>query len=99
MNLKCVNCNALKWKTEASTTCCKTGKISIQNFPEPPEYLKYLWTSNELRARLFREHVRQINNALALSSVKVTHRKFADGFAPNVVFEGKVSCHSTITST
>ena len=31
-----------------------------------------------------------MNNSLALSSIKVNLRKFPGGFAPNIVFEGKV---------
>ena len=90
-NYNCQHCRAFKWKTETSTLCCKNGKVSIPSFPDPPEYLKRLWTSDTAEARIFREHARPFNNALALSSVKVVHRKFANGFAPNVVFEGKVS--------
>ena len=46
MIFECENCNALKWKGETSTTCCKLGKINIERFPEPPDYLKYLWKSD-----------------------------------------------------
>ena len=90
MESTCSECKTLKWKKETSTVCCNNGKVQLTPFPDPPQYLKYLWTANTPDARLFREQARSFNNALALSSIKVTERKFRDGFAPSVVFEGKV---------
>ena len=90
MNVKCAECGALKWKTETATLCCNNGKVDLTVFPEPPPYLKYLWTANTIEARLFREQSRPFNNALALSSIKVTERRFDSGYSPSVVFEGKV---------
>ena len=91
MNNICAECGALKWKSETSTVCCNGGKVSLTPFPDPPAYLKQLWTADTIEARLFREQSRPFNNALALSSIKVNERKFSDGFTPNVVFQGKVS--------
>ena len=91
MNIECNDCGALKWKNETSTVCCNNGKVHLAPFPDPPPYLKHLWTSDTIEARLFREQSRSFNNALALSSIKVTERKFRDGFSPSVIFEGKVS--------
>ena len=87
----CCECGARKWKSETTTVCCNNGKIHLTPFPDPPNYLKQLWTADTIEARLFREQSRPFNNALALSSIKVTERKFSNGFNPSVIFEGKVS--------
>ena len=63
----------------------------MESFPNPPEYLRKLWTADTAEARLFREHSRPFNNALALSSIKVEERKFDNNYSPSVIFEGKVS--------
>ena len=91
MNLECPKCSALKWKGESATTCCNDGKVVLEKFPDPPIYLKKLWKDKTTQAKIFRENARSFNNALALSSLVVTNRKFSDGFTPSVVFEGKVS--------
>ena len=74
MNIECSECGALKWKTETATLCCNNGKVKLKPFPDPPVYLKQLWTADTIEARLFREQSRPFNNALALSSIKVTER-------------------------
>ena len=86
----CSHCSALKWNKETSTLCCTNGKISLTPFPSPPDYLQNLWTADTAEARLFRENARSFNNALALSSIVVTERKFESNYSPSVVFEGKV---------
>ena len=48
-----------------------------------------LWTGSDAKSRLFRAHSRHLNNALCLSSLKVTERDLG-GFNPSVVFHGKV---------
>ena len=91
MNHKCLECGALKWKNETATLCCNNGKVNLEPFPEPPPYLRKLWTEDNAESRLFREQSRPFNNALALSSIKVEERKFDNNFSPSVIFEGKVS--------
>ena len=90
MNIVCEFCNARKWKGESATLCCNSGKVILPVFPAPPDLLKELLTDNTEEAKLFRKNARTFNNALALSSVKVNIKKFTGGFAPCVVFEGKV---------
>ena len=60
-------------------------------FPDPPQIIQSLLTSETVEARLYRENIRCFNNALALSSLKVDERKFKNGYSPSVIFEGKVS--------
>ena len=87
---QCKFCQAKKWKKETSTVCCINGKVLLPIFPDPPQILQDLLTSNTAEARLFRQNTRTINNALALSSLQVQVRQFSGGFAPCIVFEGKV---------
>ena len=41
MKFECENCNALKWKGETSTTCCKVGKINIERFKDSKVFRLY----------------------------------------------------------
>ena len=91
MSSVCIYCNARKWKSETPSLCCNKGKVVLDSFPPPPELIKKLLTTDTVEARLFRENIRSFNNALALSSIKVTERKFKNGYNPSVIFEGKVS--------
>ena len=90
MNSVCKFCDARKWKDESPTLCCNSGKVILPLFPDPPDLLKELLTSKSEEGRLFRKNTRTFNNALALSSLKVNVKKFTGGFAPSVIFEGKV---------
>ena len=91
MDIICPYCLALKWKGETASTCCNGGKVVLDKYPDPPEYMKKLLKDKTTEANLFRENIRSFNNALALSSLQVKTRKFNDGYNPSVVFEGKVS--------
>ena len=73
MEVRCQSCSALKWKGETSSTCCNGGKIILESFPHPPEYLQKLWKDKTTEANLFRENSRSFNNGLALSSVVVSY--------------------------
>ena len=90
MNIVCKFCKARKWKDESPTLCCNSGKVILPLFPDPPEMLKELLTSKSEEGKLFRKNTRTLNNALALSSLIVNVKKFSGGFAPSVIFEGKV---------
>ena len=58
--------------------------------PEPPPYLKYLWTAQNDEGELFRSFIRQINNALAMASVRITEKlPPGNSFNPTVVIQGK----------
>ena len=90
MNEKCNFCGALKFLKEKTrtTTCCSDGKVALEPFPRPPEALMNLWLGTDSRSRLFKEHSRQLNNAVCLSSLQVKER-IPGGFNPSVVFQGK----------
>ncbi len=89
---QCVYCHAKLWPSELPSIFCNNGKTKLQYFPEPPEYLKNLWQSNKEEPRIFRQHIRVLNNALALASQKVHEvRPHGGGWAPSVVIQGKVN--------
>ena len=47
-----------------------------------------LWMGSDSKAKLFRKFTREMNNAVALSSIQVNEKRFA-GFSPNVIFQGQ----------
>ena len=48
-----------------------------------------LWTGQDAKSRIFREHARTFNNAVCLTSVQVKLRTF-HGFNPSIIFQGRV---------
>ena len=90
MNVKCDKCGALKFKAESKAFCCGDGKYLPEVFPRPPESIMKLWMGSDSKAKLFRNFTREINNAVALSSIQVREKRFA-GFTPNVIFQGQVT--------
>ena len=67
------------------------GKIELPFFPEPPEILKKLWLGEGKESEVFRNNARVLNNAICLSSVKVTEKKSPGGYNPFVIFQGRVT--------
>ena len=90
MEHPCKFCGALKWKKETASLCCNSGKVILEHFPDPPELLKKLLTEHTEESMIFRRNTRPLNNALTLSSLQVHIKSFESGFAPNIIFEGKV---------
>lgn len=85
----CPFCRALHWpqeRVQSSSvarprfqTCCKEGQVVLNEIPEPPAYLRWLWTSDDRDARDFRSNARQYNRAFAFTSFKYTEdRRLAD---------------------
>ena len=91
MEIVCNNCGAFKFRKETGSTCCSNGKVYLDPLPEPPEQIRKLWHEDTPEGRLFRQHARSINNAVCLTSIKGKQKTFGGGFAPNVVYEGKVN--------
>ena len=89
MDILCSECGAFKFKRESAGFCCSNGKVKTPVFPKPPGCLSELWKSNDAPGKLLRKYSREINNAVALSSIKVTERRFG-GFTPTVIFQGQV---------
>ena len=91
MEVVCNLCGALKFKKETGSTCCSNGKVYLDPLPQPPEQIRKLWHDDTPEGRLFRHHARSINNAVCLTSIKGKQKTFGGGFAPNIVYEGKVT--------
>ena len=86
----CQHCGALKWSRETASVCCSDGKVILPRFPDPPPVLSDLWFGTSSEAKLGRELIRPLNNALCMSSVQVKEKKFGN-FTPSVIFQGKVT--------
>ena len=91
MDTICQYCRALKFKKETGSTCCSNGKVHLDPLPQPPEQINKLWHDDTPEGRLFRQHARSINNAVCLTSIKGKTRNFGGGYAPSIVYEGKVT--------
>ena len=92
MDTICKHCGARKWSRETPSLCCCEGKVKLDRFPElMPQFqaINNLLFGRSRESRLGREHIRSLNNALAMSSVKVKERKVGN-FNPSVIFQGKV---------
>ena len=89
MDKECSNCGAFKFKRETDGFCCSSGKVLPNPFPRPPEDLQKLWTSNGRDGNLLKKYSRDINNAVALSSIQVSEKRFQN-FNPSVIFQGQV---------
>ncbi|KDR69847.1 hypothetical protein GALMADRAFT_214918 [Galerina marginata CBS 339.88] len=82
MNTVCSHCGALHWMAErlSSSThnnnkfgkCCLQGKIQLPPLHNPPPELDLLFKGRDDRSKLFRDHIRQYNNALAMTSTGCT---------------------------
>ena len=66
LDIVCQHCNALRWIGEKNTFCCLDGKVRIETSP-PPQLIKYYDVQQS--GRLFLTHIRNYNNALALTSI------------------------------
>lgn len=67
------------------------GKIKLPSFPHTPQPIRDLWEGDSEESPIFRENTRTLNNALALTSQKVSEiRPPGGGYSPSVVIQGKV---------
>ena len=89
MDVVCPHCGALKFKSESAGLCCSSGKVILTPFPRPPEEILRRWTGQTPDDLLFKEHSRELNNALCFSSIQVNQRTFA-GYNPSVIFQGQL---------
>ena len=89
MNHVCSHCGAKKFLGEPPTTCCLNGQINLLPFPKPPAPILDLFCGSDVKSRIFKDHARNLNNAVCLSSLKVNQKR--QGFTPSVIFQGKVT--------
>ena len=89
MDVVCDHCGAYKFKSESSGLCCSNGKVVLKPFPRPPDDVLKRWKGQTPDDVLFRQHSRELNNALCISSIQVNQRHFA-GYNPSVIFQGQM---------
>ena len=87
----------MKWPNEWNSMCCSSGKVALPDYPEPPDCIKSLLTGENERSVVFRKHIRQLNNALSLASIKIGNTSSQiEGFAPTVFIHVSVSARILI---
>ena len=99
----CSECGAYMWILERAdkstkdkphfTQCCGDGKIRLDAKPDPPQLWKQLASEYDrptLKVKLFREHQRKINNALAMAYCKVNFHQLQTKGAAYYRIQGKV---------
>ena len=79
MNIECSHCHAFHWKAESLTSstdtlfkfgmCCYQGKIALSPLDQPPPELQHYLTDQDDASKHFRDHIRNYNYALAMTSV------------------------------
>ena len=75
MDVACSDCGALHWTSEKLANspkfgmCCYSGKIKIPKLDDPPPELLHLLAGQEDICKKFRDHIRNYNNALAMTSL------------------------------
>jgi hypothetical protein len=95
MDVQCPSCHALHWMAERLTSssnlrpkfgmCCLSGKITLPPLHQPPPELMQLLTSQDPVSKDFREHIRNYNNALAMTSIgRKVDESINDGEGPYI---------------
>ena len=79
MNIPCSECGALHWLAERLSgsskihpkfgTCCFSGKVHIPRLDDPPPELLALFRGQDDISKNFRNHIRNYNNSLAMTSL------------------------------
>ncbi len=90
MEFTCSHCNAMFWKDEKNSTstktelkfsmCCHNDKLKqllLLKIPEPPDFLRKLFTNNDVKSKYFRKNIRNINCAFSMSSIGVNQQTFS----------------------
>jgi hypothetical protein len=77
MSKECQFCRAQHWLQEASPpqshnlyeSCCKKGEVDLPLLGPVPDYLRALYEAQDACRRVFCQHIRSYNSALAFTSV------------------------------
>ena len=87
--------SAVTVKRVVYNNCCKGGKVFVQPFKQPPEFLCNLLLFNgPARSRQFIEKIRQYNCLFAFTSMGATvDRSVNDGRGPNIYKISGAVCH------
>lgn len=78
---QCRHCKAYHWKEEKLSNstlhepkygmCCLQGQVKLDPLTPPPIELQKLLSDNTVEAKFFRQHIRQYNAALSMTSLGV----------------------------
>ena len=75
LNIKCIHCDALHFTAEkvancgnSFNDCCSHGKVSLEDLPDPPKYLRSLFDQTHPMTKHFFDNIRIYNNSLAFAS-------------------------------
>ncbi|KAG9231345.1 hypothetical protein BJ875DRAFT_383147, partial [Amylocarpus encephaloides] len=68
---RCTVCEALHFypSDDVFEPCCKNGDVTLPQIREPPPYLKYFFTGDDLLRRAFWTNIRTYNCAFAFISI------------------------------
>ena len=50
-------CGAFRFPGDPTSICCANGQVRLQEFPHPPEYLKWLYDGHHPHSKHFLENV------------------------------------------
>jgi hypothetical protein len=89
MDKVCGFCAAKTFVGETAGVCCCSGKVRLDGFPPLPELLQRLYHSDDADSRHFRLHLRQYNNAFAMTSFGHTENSVS-GWNPTFRIQGQV---------
>jgi len=91
---KCKHCRALLWPRETESQCCGHGKVELEPVKTTPAFLSKLFTGQDADSKLFRQCQRQLNNAVAVASLRATEATPPTGnpnWRPSLVIRGGVA--------
>jgi len=90
MSVRCVSCNAMRWKDEPSGMCCSNGKVRLEPLSEDiPQFLRHLFQGDTPDSEHFLSSIRKYNSCFQLTSFGA---KTVDehGFMPTFKVQGQV---------
>ena len=68
MTVRCIFCNALRYKKESKGICCSNGSVKLPELTELPEELKNLLHENSPFFKHFLDNVRYYNSCFQMTS-------------------------------
>ena len=96
MNCVCNSCGASMFAFETNkkhkdgtvtfSLCCSHGKVCLDSFKDPPQYLQELLLLDTPQAKKFRKNIRSYNNLLSMASRNISGQltNFASSRGPPV---------------
>ena len=89
MNVVCRFCQAKRWRGEAPSICCSSGKVNLPPLLPPQPLLRYL-CEDDREAISFRGNIRKYNSCFHMTSFGADRRILEPGFMPTFKIQGQV---------